>query len=73
MRPLALEWEKYSDRVMSAWFDLLSREPEEEEVQQFLELHPSMVPGGSGDIGPGGITDQTWGLYARLAIRFASF
>lgn len=39
---------------MAQWYALLSRDPEESEVQQFLELHPAMIPGGSGDIGPGG-------------------
>ncbi|MEV6306937.1 Shedu anti-phage system protein SduA domain-containing protein [Actinoplanes sp. NPDC051861] len=34
--------------------NLLAHDPEEREVQQFLELHPAMVPGGSGDVGPGG-------------------
>jgi len=53
-RPRGLAWEQYHDRVISDWYLLLSREPEEDEVQRFLELHPSMIPGGSGDIGPGG-------------------
>jgi hypothetical protein len=53
-RPRALTWEQYSDRALSAWYSLLSEGPEEDEVQRFLELHPSMIPGGSGDIGPGG-------------------
>jgi hypothetical protein len=53
-RPRALPWERYRDKVLGEWYTLLSQEPEEEDVQRFLELHPSMVPGGSGDIGPGG-------------------
>ena len=53
-RPRALAWEQYSDRVLCATYLLLWQEPEEAEVQRFLELHPSMIPGGSGDIGPGG-------------------
>lgn len=53
-RPRCLAWEQYSDRALSDWYSLLSQEPEEDEVQRFLELHPSMIPGGSGDIGPGG-------------------
>ncbi|MCP2048186.1 UNVERIFIED_ORG: hypothetical protein J3D58_002258 [Paenarthrobacter nicotinovorans] len=40
--------------VTDKWLDLLKGQPEELAVQQFLELHPSMIPGGSGDIGPGG-------------------
>lgn len=53
-RPRPLDWEYYSDQVRAKWFDLLSNDPEESAVQEFLELHPAMIPGGSGDIGPGG-------------------
>ncbi|GAA1749065.1 Shedu anti-phage system protein SduA domain-containing protein [Streptomonospora arabica] len=53
-RPRRMGWTTYSDSVLSEWYDLLSREPEEDQVQRFLELHPAMIPGGSGDIGPGG-------------------
>jgi hypothetical protein len=38
---------------MAEWYALLTRKPEEKDVQEFLELHPAMVPGGSGDVGPG--------------------
>ncbi|WP_425281877.1 Shedu anti-phage system protein SduA domain-containing protein [Streptomyces ficellus] len=40
--------------MLADWYTLLSQDPEEDEVQRFLELHPAMIPGGSGDIGPGG-------------------
>jgi hypothetical protein len=53
-RPMPMEWQTYSDQLQSDWFALLARDPEEDEVQRFLELHPALVPGGSGDIGPGG-------------------
>jgi hypothetical protein len=53
-RPLPLDWQTYYDSARSAWFELLSHDPEESEVQHFLELHPAMIPGGSGDVGPGG-------------------
>lgn len=53
-RPKPLDWQEYQDRVLAGWYDLLSREPNESEVQYFLELHPAMIPGGSGDVGPGG-------------------
>jgi hypothetical protein len=53
-RPMALPWEQYSDKALASWYSLLSENPEEDAVQRFLELHPSMIPGGSGDIGPGG-------------------
>jgi Domain of unknown function (DUF4263) len=64
-RPRALAWEQYSDRALSAWYSLLSQEPEEDEVQRFLELHPSMIPGGSGDIGPGGHHGSDMGAVFR--------
>lgn len=53
-RPKAIDWQSYADEVMSQWYDLLKTDPEESTVQDFLELHPAMLPGGSGDIGPGG-------------------
>lgn len=64
-RPLALAWQSYSDNVRSDWFSLLAREPEEDEVQEFLELHPAMVPGGSGDVGPGGHHGSDLGVVFR--------
>ncbi|MCF3123598.1 DUF4263 domain-containing protein [Streptomyces arenae] len=54
LRPMPLSWDQYSDMALAEWYKLLSQDPEEDEVQSFLELHPSMIPGGSGDIGPGG-------------------
>lgn len=54
LRPRPLEWHVYADAAMSDWYQLLGNDPEESEVQRFLELHPAMIPGGSGDIGPGG-------------------
>lgn len=53
-RPLPMDWQTYSDSVMKDWYDLLLSDPEESAVQTFLEHHPAMVPGGSGDVGPGG-------------------
>ncbi|MGK8487116.1 Shedu anti-phage system protein SduA domain-containing protein [Nocardia asiatica] len=53
-RPLPMEWATYADRARAEWYDLLARDPEERDVQSFLELHPAMVPGGFGDVGPGG-------------------
>lgn len=52
--PQGMDFASYSQTVQSQWNQLLSSGPEEVEVQEFLELHPAMVPGGSGDIGPGG-------------------
>lgn len=53
-RPRPMSWQAYADELRSKWFALLATEPEENDVQAFLELHPALVPGGSGDIGPGG-------------------
>jgi hypothetical protein len=53
-RPLPISWSVYYDRVLAEWDALLAADPEEAQVQEFLELHPAMVPGGSGDVGPGG-------------------
>ncbi|MBO0984997.1 Shedu anti-phage system protein SduA domain-containing protein [Rathayibacter sp. SD072] len=53
-RPRPMDWQTYSDTVMQEWYALLLSEPEESAVQTFLELHPAMIPGGSGDVGPGG-------------------
>ncbi|WP_172652400.1 Shedu anti-phage system protein SduA domain-containing protein [Rhodococcus opacus] len=53
-RPQAPKWETYAAEVSADWQRLLSSDPEEREVQSFLQLHPSMIPGGDGDVGPGG-------------------
>lgn len=53
-RPQPMGWIHYTDAVLSEWHALLGQDPEEPAVQSFLEHHPSMIPGGSGDVGPGG-------------------
>jgi hypothetical protein len=50
---LAQSWEKYASEVAEEWRALLARDPEEKEVQKFLEQHPAMIPGGF-NYGPGG-------------------
>lgn len=65
LRPRGHDWETYSDLALAEWYRLLSRDPEEDEVQGFLELHPSMIPGGSGDIGPGGHHGSDMGAVFR--------
>ncbi|MER5719697.1 Shedu anti-phage system protein SduA domain-containing protein [Streptomyces sp. NPDC002132] len=65
MRPMGLAWETYSDMALADWYRLLSQDPEEDEIQRFLELHPSMIPGGSGDIGPGGHHGSDMGAVFR--------
>ncbi|MCA0296277.1 MAG: DUF4263 domain-containing protein [Actinobacteria bacterium] len=64
-RPKAMAWQEYHDRALSDWCALLAQDPEEDRVQEFLELHPAMIPGGSGDIGPGGHHNSEMGLVFR--------
>jgi hypothetical protein len=53
-RPRPMEWAEYSRKVTAEWKALLAGNPGERAVQDFLEFHPSMIPGGHGDVGPGG-------------------
>lgn len=53
-RPSPMDWQRYSDTVLQEWYALLLTDPDEPAVQEFLEYHPAMIPGGSGDVGPGG-------------------
>lgn len=64
-RPRPLAWQTYCDQAQAEWFSLLASDPDEPAVQQFLELHPAMIPGGSGDIGPGGHHGSDLGLVFR--------
>ncbi|MFE1781327.1 Shedu anti-phage system protein SduA domain-containing protein [Streptomyces sp. NPDC059506] len=65
LRPRGLAWGTYSDLALAEWNRLLNQDPEEDKVQRFLELHPSMIPGGSGDIGPGGHHGSDMGAVFR--------
>lgn len=51
-RPLPLSWVEYEAAVMGEWRALLDSNPEEDEVQRFLELHPAMVPGAAATSAP---------------------
>lgn len=53
-RPKAMGWDAYTEDVLGQWHALLQSDPEEPTVHAFLEVHPAMIPGGSGDIGAGG-------------------
>lgn len=64
-RPRPMEWTHYRAAVLKLWRALLDSDPEEPKVQEFLELHPSMVPGGSGDVGPGGHHGSEFGALFR--------
>lgn len=52
--PPAMAWEVYRTHVQTAWDALLAKDPVESEVQEFLEQHPSMVPGAHGLLGKSG-------------------
>ncbi|RLK52725.1 uncharacterized protein DUF4263 [Microbacterium telephonicum] len=52
---------------MAEWRALLASSPAEEAVQKWLEFHPSFIPGGSGDVGPGGHHGSEMGAVVREA------
>lgn len=60
-----MAWDDYRKQVLAEWRTLLDHSPEERTVQEFLELHPAMIPGGSGDVGPGGHHGSEMGAVFR--------
>jgi len=68
-RPLPLSWNEYELAVMEQWDAILMSDPTEVEVQHFLERHPAMIPGGSGDIGPGGHHgSEMWAVFREPSL-----
>lgn len=53
-RPQSVSWDIYQQWLIPRWRKLLNSDPPESAVQKFLESHPVLLPGGMGDIGPGG-------------------
>lgn len=53
-RPMPVSFADYETATTAAWRELLDSNPEETDVQAFLELNPAMIPGGHGEVGPGG-------------------
>jgi hypothetical protein len=53
-RPLPVAWEQYLPWVTAQWGQLLASAPPESKVQTFLEQNPALIPGGLGEVGPGG-------------------
>lgn len=49
-----MPWEQYLPWATSQWEQLLASSPAEGLVQVFLEQNPSFIPGGLGEVGPGG-------------------
>ncbi|MFC8463831.1 Shedu anti-phage system protein SduA domain-containing protein [Streptomyces sp. NPDC057250] len=53
-RPQAPTWTEYQEYLGPQWGDLLNSNPNEREMQEFLELHPCFLPGAIDGIGKGG-------------------
>jgi hypothetical protein len=49
--PPAMPWTEYEQRLRAAWEALLRSEPDEPNVQAFLEEHPCLIPGAHEGIG----------------------
>ncbi|MER6826555.1 Shedu anti-phage system protein SduA domain-containing protein [Streptosporangium sp. NPDC000563] len=52
-RPLAVPWDLYETWLMSKWTELIDSDPDEPDVQAFLERHPSLLPAAADDVGRG--------------------
>ncbi|MFC4589338.1 DUF4263 domain-containing protein [Sphaerisporangium corydalis] len=52
-RPQAVPWEVYEPWLIGQWRNLLQSNPPESLVQEFLEQHPSLLPGAADDVGRG--------------------
>lgn len=73
--PPPMRSDDYGDLLTERWQALLAEHPAEEQVQQFLEQHPSMIPGAFGVVGhasghtpfPGAIITQPelYGYHSR--------
>lgn len=66
-RPRPIAWDDYESRSFAEWGALLDSDPAEASAQAWLELHPSFLPGGFGDIGPGGHHGSEWDALFREA------
>ncbi|MDX3135972.1 DUF4263 domain-containing protein [Streptomyces europaeiscabiei] len=53
-RPRAVSWNEYRVWLLREWDSLLASGGGEKPVQKFLEAHPSLLPGATDDVGPGG-------------------
>lgn len=61
-RPNSISWHAYCNDATEKWKALLGDDPSEKRVQEFLELNPAFIPGGVGDVGPGGHHGSKFGL-----------
>ncbi len=52
--PPSMPWDRYKVLVEERWEQLLASDPDEASIQNFLEQHPSMLPGAFGAIGSSG-------------------
>ncbi|MEU3856072.1 Shedu anti-phage system protein SduA domain-containing protein [Streptomyces sp. NPDC028722] len=53
-RPLAPTWDEYRDWLLPKWNTLLDSNPDERQMQEFLESHPCLLPGATDSVGHGG-------------------
>ncbi|BCM66486.1 MULTISPECIES: Shedu anti-phage system protein SduA domain-containing protein [Streptomyces] len=53
-RPQAPTWEEYQSWLQPKWKSLLESDPNERQMQSFLESHPCLLPGATDSIGQGG-------------------
>jgi hypothetical protein len=66
-RPQPTDWATYLACLLPKWEALLDSKPEETAVQEFLEAHPVLLPGGLGDVGPGGHHGpELYGVFGNL-------
>jgi hypothetical protein len=47
-------WDEYAAWLPNAWQECLDQAADEKDPQRFLELHPSLLPGATDNVGPGG-------------------
>ncbi|MFJ1709722.1 Shedu anti-phage system protein SduA domain-containing protein [Kitasatospora sp. NPDC088346] len=69
-RPRAVSWDDYRTWLMREWADLLASGCAEAPVQRFLEAHPSLLPGATDDVGPGGHHGATlWSVISQPELQ----
>jgi hypothetical protein len=59
--------DEHAARIQAEWAALLETAHSEDQVQDFLEQYPMLLPGATGDIGPGGHHGPLYGAVIRQA------
>lgn len=57
----------HAERIVDEWKALLNSDPDETQLQAFLEQYPMLLPGAKGDIGAGGHHGPIYGAVVREA------